>query len=117
MKLLLDEMLPAVLAEQLRGRSHDVLGVDERPDLRGIPDDELFAHAQDGRRTIVTYNRDDFLALDRQCRDAGRDHHGIVILNPRRFAQGNQTIGTLVGSLDAFLSADPPYASFVHWLQ
>lgn len=117
MRLLLDEMLPAVIADQLRSRDHDVLAVDERPDLRGLPDDELFAYAQDDARAIVTYNRDDFLALDRRHRHAGRDHHGIVILHPRRFAQGNQTIGPLVTSLEAFLSADPPYPSFIHWLR
>lgn len=117
MRLLLDEMLLAVIAQQLRHRGHDVVAVDELPELRGLADDELFEHAQRDGQAIVTYNRDDFLALDDRCRHASRDHHGIVILNPRRFVQGNQTIGALVTSLDAFLTADPPYPSFVHWLR
>jgi predicted nuclease of predicted toxin-antitoxin system len=116
-RVLLDEMLPAVVAQQLRNRGHDILAVDERLDLRGLPDDELFEHAQRDARAIVTYNRDDFLTLDHRFRHAGRDHHGIIILSPRRFAQGTQTIGALVTSLDAFLTAEPPYPGFVHWLR
>ena len=96
MRLLLDEMLPAVIAQQLLNRGHDVLAVAELLELRGLPDDELFEHAQGDARAIVTYNRDDFLTLDDRYRQAGRDHHGIVILHPRRFAQGNWTIGPLV---------------------
>ncbi|MDX6683620.1 MAG: hypothetical protein QOG94_3659 [Solirubrobacteraceae bacterium] len=116
MRLLLDEMLPAVIAQQLRNRGHEVLAVDEILELRGLPDDELFEHAQRDARTIVTYNRDDFLTLDNRYRHAGRDHHGVVILNPRRFAQGNQTIGALVTSLEAVVAAEPSYRGFIHWL-
>lgn len=117
MRLLLDEMLPAVIAQQLRNRGHDVLAVDELLELRGLPDDELFEHAQCEARAVVTYNRDDFLTLDDRYHHAGGIHHGIVILNPRPFVQGSQTIGVLVTSLDAFLTADPPYPGFVHWLR
>lgn len=117
MRLLLDEMLPAAIARQLRSRGHDVTAVDELIELRGLPDDELLEHAQRDARAIVTYNRDDFLALDARYRHAGRDHHGIVILNPRRFVQSSQTIGALVTSLEAFVTADPPYPGFVHWLR
>jgi predicted nuclease of predicted toxin-antitoxin system len=63
-KLLLDEMLAAVIAEQLRSRDHDVVAVDERPDLRGLPDADLFELAQRDARAILTYNREDFLGLD-----------------------------------------------------
>jgi hypothetical protein len=116
-KLLLDEMLPAAIAEQLRHRGHDVIAVSEHPELRGLPDPELLAH--DGRelRAIVTYNRDDYLELDRRYRSEGRDHAGVVILNPGRFPQGAATIGALVHPLEAFLSQEPPYPSFIHWLQ
>lgn len=117
MRLLLDEMLSAVIAEQLRSRGHEVLAVVERPELRGLSDPDLFEHAQRDSRAIVTYNREDFLALDRRYRDAGGDHHGIVILHPRRFAQVTATIGALVASIEVFLAADPPYPSFIHWLQ
>lgn len=115
MRLLLDEMLPAAIAEQLRDSGHDVVAVNERPELRGLPDPELFERAQREGRAVVTYNRDDFLALDREYRRAGREHQGVVILNPRRFPQRAATIGALVTSLGALLETGPPYPSFVHW--
>ncbi len=117
MKLLLDEMLSAAIAQQLRNRGHDAGAVAERPELRGLPDPDVFAHAQQEARAIVTYNRDDFLALDRHYRDQGRGHHGIVILNPNRFPQGPPTIGPLVASLEALATTGPPYPSFVQWLE
>jgi hypothetical protein len=41
-KLLVDEMISAVVAAQLRTRGHDVEAVSERRDLRRLPDGELF---------------------------------------------------------------------------
>lgn len=117
MKLLLDEMLSAEIARQLRRRGHDVVAVDELPELRGRPDADILQRALGEQRTIVTYNRDGFLAIDREYRGEGRDHYGIVILNPRRFPQRAASIGALVASLEAFIATGPPYPSFVHWLQ
>ena len=117
MRLLLDEMLPSAIAKQLRGRGFDVEAVEERSELRGSPDLNLLEHAQREEQAIVTYNRDDFLALDRRFRAEGRDHHGIVILSHRRFPQGEATTGSLLASLEALLHRGPSYAGFVHWLQ
>jgi predicted nuclease of predicted toxin-antitoxin system len=116
-KLLLDEMLPATIAEQLRRRGHDVGAVSERPEIRGLPDPELFEHSALELRAIVTYNRDDDLKLDRQYRAAQRNHTGVIILNPRRFPQGAATIGAHISSLETFLSQESPYPSFIHWLR
>ncbi len=117
MKLLLDEMIAAVIAEQLRARGHDAAAVDGNPELRGPADADIFARAQRSKRAVVTYNREDFLFLDREFRDRGREHHGIVILHPRRFPQGARSIGRLVDALARFAADGPPYPSFVHWLQ
>lgn len=117
MRLLLDEMLSAGIAEQLQSRNHDVLAVDKTPELRGLPDPDLFAQAQGQGRAMVTYNRDDFLALDREYRSRQQEHHGIVILHPRRFPQGTASIGALVAALSIFVEAGAPYPSFIHWLQ
>ena len=117
MRLLLDEMLSSAIAEQLRSRGFDVEAVEELPELRGSSDLDLFEHARREEQAIVTYNRDDFLALDRRFRAEGRDHHGIVILSHRRFPQGEGTTGALLASLEALLHRGPPYAGFVHWLQ
>lgn len=117
MKLLLNEMISAVIAEQLRARGHDVAAANERRELRGLPDPDLFERAQQENRAIVTYNREDFLALERLYRHQGRDHHGVVILHPRRFPQGSPSIGPLIASVEALLDAGAPYPGFVHWLQ
>ncbi|HVA19692.1 MAG TPA: DUF5615 family PIN-like protein [Solirubrobacteraceae bacterium] len=117
MKLLLDEMLSARIAEQLRKRGHDALAVDESPGLRGLADAALLAYADEQERAIVTYNREDFLILDRGYRSQAHQHHGIVILHPRRFPQGAASTGPLVTALSYFLEAGPPYPSLIHWLQ
>ena len=117
MKLLLDEMISAVVAVQLRGRDHDVEAVSERRELRGLSHADLFEYAQGAERSLVTYNRDDFLELDRLYPAEHRPHGGIVILNPRRFPQGPASIGPLVTSLERLIEAGAPYESFIHWLQ
>jgi hypothetical protein len=116
-KLLLDEMLSPALAGQLRALGCDVDAVAERAELRGVDDLKQFEHAQDERRVFVTYDREDLLAVDRWFRQAGREHHGLVIVNARRFPPGPASAGALVRSLDAFAAGDPPYPGFVHWLQ
>jgi hypothetical protein len=118
-RLLLDEMISAVVAEQLRDRDRDrdVEAVSERRGLRGLADGELFEYAQTAERTVVTYNRDDVLELDRRYRSENRRHWGIVILNPRGFPQGAASIGPLVISLEQLITAGPPYETFIHWLK
>jgi predicted nuclease of predicted toxin-antitoxin system len=116
-RLLLDEMISAVVAEQLRARGRHVEAVAERRELRGLTDYDLFEHVQTTQSSLVTYNRDDFLELDRRYRRENRRHFGIVVLNPRRFPQGSLSIGPLVTSLDRVMAAGPPYDSFIHWLQ
>jgi Domain of unknown function (DUF5615) len=108
MKLLLDEMVSAVVAEQLRARGRDVEAVCERRELRGLTDEELFEYAQATEQAVVAYNRDDFLELDRRYRGRGRSHAGIVVLNPRRFPQGPRSIGPLVKSLEELASGGLP---------
>jgi len=116
-RLLLDEMISSVIAEQLRERDRDVEAISEHADLRGVADPDLFAYAQAAERALVTYNRDDFLELDRRFRSQGREHHGIVILSPKRFPQGAASIGPLVASLEQLIATGAPYESFIQWLQ
>jgi hypothetical protein len=116
LKLLLDEMMQRSVAEQLRARGHDVVAVTERSELRNIPDADLFARMQEEGRTVVTYNRDDFLAIGRDYDISGRAHHGIVIVGPHRFPEGRST-GKLLTALEQLLDDGPPYAGFTIWLQ
>lgn len=117
MRLLLDEMISAAIAEALRGRGHDVEAVTDSSELRGVTDDELFQCAQTRARALVTCNRNDFLVLDGRWRSQGKTHSGLVIINPRRLPQGPSSFGAIVESLARFLAAGAPYEGFVHWLQ
>ena len=121
MKLLLDEMYPYSIAEQLRARGHDVVAVGERPELRGAADEVVFAAAQEEQRAIVT---DDvgFRAIEAGRRSRGKTHCGLIFTTNRRFPHGRRaTVGRLVRSLDRFLSDDAPTladrSSFIWWLR
>lgn len=116
MKLLLDEMMQRSVAEQLRARGHDVVAVTERAELRNILDTDLFARMQEEGRTVVTYNRDDYLDIGREYDASGRTHHGIVIVGPHRFPEGRST-GELVKALERLITQGEPYPSFTVWLQ
>ena len=115
MKLILDEMMQRAVADQLRARGHDVIAVTERAELRNIVDIDLFARMQEEGRTVVTHNRDDYLAIGREYDASGRAHHGIVIVGPHRFPEGRST-GKLVRALARLMTEGNPYPSFTVWL-
>ena len=118
MKLLLDEMISAVVAEQLRARDRDVEAVSERRELRGLTDHELFVYAQTAQRLGRDLQPRRLPRARSAATGARADKHvGIVVLNPRRFSQGPASIGPLVTSLDRLIAAGAPYESFIHWLQ
>ncbi len=121
MKLLLDEMYPYSIAEQLRARGHDVVAIGERAGLRGAPDRQVFSLAQEEGRALVTDDVD-FRSIESEHRARGEPHHGLVFTSNRRFPRGQpRTVGRLVRALDRFFSAeavtldDSP--SFTHWLR
>lgn len=121
MKLLLDEMFPPALADQLRKRGHDVEAVKERPGLVSLPDADVFARAQLDERAVVTENVPDFLRLDAHCRAGGQVHFGLILTSNATFPRGAAvTLGSLVRALDARLrSGELPNgpASHVEWLR
>lgn len=108
MRLLVDEMYPAVLAERLRGRGHDVSAVTERPELRSLPDADVFAACQRERRALVTENIVDFVPIADGADQRGEAHFGLVLIDPANDPRGRQrTIGRLVTSLDRLLRLHP----------
>ena len=56
MRLLLDEMLSPVIAEQLRLRGYDVESVAGDPARKGLPDRDVMELARSERRAVVTNN-------------------------------------------------------------
>ena len=117
MRLLLDEMWSPAIAHQLRQRGHDVQSVAERPELRGQPDDIIFAIAQTEGRAIVTENVSDYRPLAARAAHDGRIHVGVIFSHNRALPRGDtRVIGRIVAALDELLSSDPAQESFEHWL-
>lgn len=119
MKLLIDEMYPAVIAEQLRDRDHDATGVVERTELRALPDSAIFDTAQQEHRALVTENVADFVTLANAADQRSRPHRGLVLVDPAKFPRGRtRTIGRMVTQLDALLRAHPGEepSGVRHWL-
>jgi predicted nuclease of predicted toxin-antitoxin system len=105
-KLLLDEMYPATLAEQLRARGHDVVAIHEAAyrRLEGAADAEVLAAAIEDERALVTENVPDFRRLEAALFEQGGRHFGLVFTTNRQFPRGAaSTLGQLVTALDALL--------------
>lgn len=122
MKLLLDEMYTAAVAEQLRERDHDVIAVAERAEVRGSTDEDLLDWARTEDRALVTDNQRDFTPIHHRYIAGGRDHKGLILTNNRRFPRGQPaTTGKLVAALERFLLTTAPSVarnpSFIHLLQ
>jgi hypothetical protein len=106
LRLLVDEMYPPVIAEQLCRRGHDVNAVTAHPELRSFSDPDLLRVAQDQRRAVVTENVADFISLVDDYDHRGRAHHGLVFVNPAKYSRGGaRTIGRMVTALDRLLHA------------
>lgn len=119
MRLLIDEMYPAAIAQQLRYRGRDVSAVTERTELRSLADSAVFAIAQLERRAVVTENVADFIPLADAADQRGEPHHGLVLIDPAKFPRGSRRmIGRLVTELhklmDTYLDDKP--RNVRHWL-
>lgn len=84
MKLLLDEMYGARLAEALRAVGVDATTVTESR-LTGSPDAEVFAGARVIEHTLLTENVADFTRLAAEHNAAGSHHSGLLIALSSRF--------------------------------
>ncbi len=108
MKLLLDEMYPASIAEQLRLRGHDAVSLHD-PDYRqleGAPDEEIFTLATAIERAIVTENVPDYRRLEAAALARDEPAPGLVYTTNRQFPRGEPaTAGRFVLALAALLDA------------
>jgi hypothetical protein len=100
-KLLLDEMYTASVAGALREQhGQDAISVRVRSDLRGRPDEDVFAAAQAEGRVVVTENVRDLRPIALEWEAEGRLHHGVVFTTNRRFPRARpRTVGRLVSAL------------------
>ena len=104
--LLLDEMLSAAIAVQLRARELDVVAVVEATTLVSMPDEDLLGHATEQQRVLVTANIADFAAIAKQWRGSGRTHHGILYVAHRSFPQDRSFVGAIVDAITGMRTAN-----------
>lgn len=119
MRLLIDEMYPAAIAQQLRYRGCDVSAVTELTELRSLADAAVFAIAQLEHRAVVTENVADFIPLADAADQRGEPHHGLILLDPAKFPRGSRRmIGRLVTELHNLADAypDDKPRNVRHWL-
>jgi predicted nuclease of predicted toxin-antitoxin system len=73
-----DEDITDRLAQLLRERGFEAACVLDEGTV-GLTDEEQLAYATQRSWALLTYNRDDFLRLERRWSHAGMQHAGIVI--------------------------------------
>jgi len=103
-RLLLDEHLSSVLAEQLRARDHDVATAVEAG-VNGVDDARALSWAVTERRAVVTNNIRDFRLLHAAYLTSGRSHYGIVLVPTSRYRLDRGHLGPLISALDELLCA------------
>ena len=117
MKLLLDEMYPRRLAEELRAEGHDVVAVVELPDLVGREDAEVARWAREHGCVVVTENVVDYAPMDVD------EHAGLLLVNARRWPRTPSGLPRLLPALRSWLDArtggddsSERGTGLVHWL-
>ena len=95
-RLYSNENLAIDLVEALRQFNHDILSsYDAGQANQGIPDDKVLDYATLNDRIVITFNRDDFVALHRN----GVSHAGIIICKDDRDYLGQaQTLHNYLGT-------------------
>lgn len=104
-RLLLDEMFPRAMADQLSTKGHDVRAVVAGPEFVGLPDEEVLIGATEAGRALVTANIRDFMPLDARYRAASRSHAGLVMVSSKTFPQSRGYVIAVTSALDALLAA------------
>ena len=119
MRLLLDEMLPPVIARELQARGYDVQAVAAHPQREALPDPEVVALARAERRAVVTNNVRDFRKLHAEAiMPGGPGHYGMIFMSGN-YRRTKSDIGRIIAALEAKLiqyPADEALANAEEWL-
>lgn len=103
LRLLLDEMFSATIAQQLCAKGYDVLAVVADPVLISLPDEQILARAATDGRALVTGNIKDFMPLDTQYRSTGQSHAGLILVSTKTFPQNRTYTAAVASALAALL--------------
>jgi predicted nuclease of predicted toxin-antitoxin system len=114
LRLLLDEMYGATLAEALRAARVDAVTVAELG-LRGRSDHDVFAAAIAERCVLLTENVADFARIAADHVTAGQHHHGVLIMLSTRFSRRPAGRGAIVAAVLA--AAGEPLQDRVLYLE
>jgi predicted nuclease of predicted toxin-antitoxin system len=106
-RLLLDEMLSPVIAEQLRRHGHDAEAVKGRPLREGLSDREVMDLARLEHRAVVTNKLVDFRALHHEAIAPGGPGHCGMVFMPGDYRRTKADIGRIVTALRAKLDEYP----------
>ena len=105
-QLLLDEMFPQAMADQLNAKGHDVRAVVANPEFVGLPDEDILIGATEAGRALVTANIKDFMPIDARYRAANRVHAGLIMVSSKTFPQNRAYVTAITTALDALLATD-----------
>lgn len=98
MKLLLDEMYPARLAERLRAGDIETFTAVELG-LAGRSDADVLAAAIAQGCTVLTENVADFARISADHLASGRHHPGVLIALSSRFSRRPAAMSTLIAAI------------------
>lgn len=107
MKLLLDEMLSPVIAQQLRERGHDVQAIKGHPQHEALSDREVLDVARAQGRALVTNNLVDFRPLHHEAITPGGPGHCGMVFVPGAYRRTKADTGRIVRALQARLVEFP----------
>jgi hypothetical protein len=99
-KLLVDEMYPAALAEGLQAVGIQATTVTALK-LAGRSDAEVFAAAVAGGYAVLTENVGEFTRIAAEHSTAGDHHHGLLIALSSRFSRRPHGIEPLIAAIQA----------------
>jgi len=84
-----DDCLAKGLVKALRSDGVDVVTAQEAG-IAGYDDEEHLAYATEQGRVLYSFNRGDFLRLNKQWLEANRSHAGIILAAQQRYGIGEQ---------------------------
>jgi hypothetical protein len=117
-QLLLDEMFSPMVAEALRERRHKVVALVEKPEMRSMSDEEVFAWAAARRCWLLTENVKDFQPIKLRALQANTVPAGLLFTSSRTFPRSRRHLGALVNALHVWLAQGPPEPPIIEdWLQ
>jgi hypothetical protein len=101
-KILVDEMYPATVAEALRAAGIEATTVAVLR-LAGASDPEVFGAAVAGGYCVLTKNVGDFPRLAAEHSTSGGHHHGVLIALSSRFSRRPAGIGPLIAAIQVIV--------------